>query len=400
VSAHHPAGMIHASVPAARAAILTIRGQTILRQPMSDPAVAEVRPEREHPRALMLVRLLREARGRLGKHLLKFLGFVVFAYLILKLIPGLGDALHSLEGVGIWWVLGLMAIEAVSECGYVVSWIGILDPENLLREGAHGRHLGARVAWAQLGGGMLVPGGTLGSMGVGAWMLHRLGMSMERVAERQFVLMFLNTAVDGLAVIFFGFGMAIGLFSGGHSLALTLLPAVVVAVLLAAALVLTHGAEHFVARLKARRPKLAVGLGTLTAAVEGTERILRRRGSGRIVLGAVVYLGFDMAVLWFGFRAIDADPVPGFAVVAMSYLGGALGGSIPLPANMGAVTGIAAMLIAFGVDHSDAIAAVVLYQAIGLIVPVLGGGVSYLFLRREFGALSEQAADEQVARIG
>ena len=99
-----------------------------------------------------------------------------------------------------------MAVETVSEIGYVVSWRGILDPDDLLRADGRGKHLGARVAWAQLGGGMIVPGGTLGSMGVGAWMLHRLGMSMDRVGERQFTLMFLNTAVDALAIVFFGAG--------------------------------------------------------------------------------------------------------------------------------------------------------------------------------------------------
>ena len=45
-------------------------------------------------------------------------------------------------------------------------------------------------------------------------MLHRLGMSMEDVAERQFVLMFLNIDVDALAIIFFGVGLAIGVFPG------------------------------------------------------------------------------------------------------------------------------------------------------------------------------------------
>ena len=84
--------------------------------------------------------------------------------------------------------------------------------------------------------------------------------------------------------------------------------------------------------------------------------------------------------------------MPTFAIVAMSYLIGGLGGSIPLPANMGAVTGMAAMLIAFGVDHSDAVAAVVLYQAIGFIVPLIGGAVAYLFLRREFGAIDVAGA--------
>jgi uncharacterized membrane protein YbhN (UPF0104 family) len=43
-----------------------------------------------------------------------------------------------------------------------------------------------------------------------------------------------------------------------------------------------------------------------------------------------------------------------------------------------------AMLILFGVDHNDAVAAVVLYQSIGYVVPLAGGGLAYLFLRREF----------------
>ena len=58
--------------------------------------------------------------------------------------------------------------------------------------------------------------------------------------------------------------------------------------------------------------------------------MLRHRGSTKIVLGAVAYLGFDMAVLQGAFVAIDAHPVPSFAVVSMCYLIGGLAGSIPI----------------------------------------------------------------------
>ena len=169
--------------------------------------------------------LLREARGHLTRRALRLIGFVVFAYLVLKLVPGLEKALEDLKSVSAKWVIGAMVVETASEIGYVFSWRGILDPDDLLRQDGRGKHLGARVAWAQLGGGMIVPGGTLGSMGVGAWMLHRLGLPMDRVAERQFTLMFLNTAVDALAIVFFGLGLAVGVFSGEGSLSLTLLPA-------------------------------------------------------------------------------------------------------------------------------------------------------------------------------
>ena len=287
-----------------------------------------------------------------------------------------------------------MAVETASEIGYVFSWRGILDPDDLLRQDGRGKHLGARVAWAQLGGGMIVPGGTLGSMGVGAWMLHRLGLPMDRVGERQFTLMFLNTAVDALAIVFFGAGpggRAVqrrgqawrsrcfprrSSWSRSHSRSSS--PA---------------GLSVYAGRLEGRRPKLAKGILTLAKAVDSTKQMLRHRGSTKIVLGAVAYLGFDMLVLQGAFVAIDAHPVPSFAVVAMCYLIGGLAGSIPLPANLGAVGGMAGMLIVFGVDKNQAIAAVVLYQAIGYLVPLIGGGIAYVFLRREFGSMSSSGAD-------
>jgi uncharacterized membrane protein YbhN (UPF0104 family) len=351
--------------------------------------------EREHLRRTR--HLLSEVRGHLTRRALRLIGFVAFAYLLLKLVPGLEKALEDLKQVSLKWVVGAMVVETASEIGYVFSWRGILDPDDLLRQDGRGKHLGARVAWAQLGGGMIVPGGTLGSMGVGAWMLHRLGLPMDRVGERQFTLMFLNTAVDALAIVFFGAGLAVGLFSGEGNLALTLLPAVIVVVALALALFIAHGAENLAQRLEERRPKIAKGVLTLAKAVESTKRMLRHRGSTKIVLGAVAYLGFDMLVLQGAFVAIDAHPVPSFAVVAMCYLIGGLAGSIPLPANLGAVTGMAGMLIVFGVDKNQAIAAVVLYQAIGYLVPLIGGGIAYVFLRREFGSMSARPGTDAPA---
>ena len=336
--------------------------------------------------------LLHEARGHLTKRAIRLIGFAVFVYLFLKLIPGLEKSLSDLKNVSARWIIGAMFVETLSEVGYVISWRGVVDPEDLLAEAGRGRHLGARVAWAQLGGGMLVPGGTLGSIGVGAWILHRLGMPMDRVGERQFTLMFLNSTVDGLAIILFGAGLWIGLFSGSDNIGLTLVPALVIAIGIVLALVIASRSERLAHRLEDKRPKIAKGVITLAKAVENTRDVLAHRGSTRIVLGAVAYLGLDMAVLQGSFLAIHAHPVPTFAVVSMSYLIGGLAGSIPLPANLGAITGMAGMLIVFGVDKNDAVSAVVLYQAIGYLVPLIGGGLAYLLLRRELGSMSEARA--------
>jgi uncharacterized membrane protein YbhN (UPF0104 family) len=364
--------------------------------PVTDHATtadADAAAETKRQRLRRSRRVLSEARSHLGHRALRLIGFLLFAYLVMKLLPGLEKALTSLQNVKLQWVVGALAVETLSEMGYVVSWRGILDPDDLLHQEGRGRGLAGRVAWAQLGGGMVVPGGTLGSMGVGAWMLHRLGMPMERVAERQFVLMFLNSTVDGLAIVFFGFGLAIGLFGGESNLLLTLLPAAVVAIGIAIALWVVGRADRLANRFEGKRPRIAKAITTLASAVNGVKNMLAHRGSTKVVLGAIAYLGFDMAVLQGAFVAIDAHPVPTFAIVAMSYLVGGLFGSIPLPANLGAVGGMVGMLTVYGVNGNDATAAVVLYQAIGYIVPLVGGGISYLFLRRQFAAMGDDESD-------
>ena len=249
-----------------------------------------------------------------------------------------------------------------------------------------GRRMDQRVAWAQLGAGLLVPGGTLGGMGAGAWFLHRFGMPPKQIAERQFNLSFLNTAVSALALIVCGFGLAAGIFAGEDNLLLTLLPAAVAAIAIAAALLIAGRAGNYAERLRGKHPKIATSIATLADAVADT-RTLFARGGWTSVLGAVFYFGFDVLVLWSAFLAIHAHPVPGFAVVLMADVIGSLGGSLPLPASIGTIGGIVGMLIVYGVDHNLAVAAVLLYQAIGLLVPLSGGAIAYTILRRRLGPI-------------
>jgi uncharacterized membrane protein YbhN (UPF0104 family) len=59
-----------------------------------------------------------------------------------------------------------------------------------------------------------------------------------------------------------------------------------------------------------------------------------------------------------------------------------------------------AMLVVFGIDKNEAAAAVVLYQAIGFLVPLVGGGLAYLILRRQFGSMDDQTDDEAPGGAG
>ena len=338
-------------------------------------------------------RALSDAKRELLHRALKLAEYVVAALLVLKVIPALKQALRSLEHVRWQWVLGAIALEVLSETGFVVAWRAIVDPANVLGGDGRGRRMDDRVAWAQLGGGLLFPGGSWGGMGFGAWILRRFGMSTKVIAERQFNLSFLNTAVDALALVLFGVGLAAGIFPGEHNLLLTLLPAAVAAAGITAALLIARRASGYAGRLQVKHPKIAGAITTLADAVEDTNRLLFHRGAWTTVLGIVGYLGFDVLVLWSALYAVHAHPFPGFPVVIMAYIIGALGGSIPLPAAVGTILGIAGMLMVYGVDRNAAVAAVLLRQAIALLVPLTGGAIAYATLRRHLGPIPRDADD-------
>ena len=67
-------------------------------------------------------RALSDVRHHLRRSALKLVGYAVVAYLILRLIPTLNRALTSLKRVSWPWLVGLIALEILSDTGFVVSW--------------------------------------------------------------------------------------------------------------------------------------------------------------------------------------------------------------------------------------------------------------------------------------
>jgi uncharacterized membrane protein YbhN (UPF0104 family) len=314
---------------------------------------------------------------------LRLLAYVIAAFLFVKLMPGLREAVEDLEKLNLAWLVAVFGLEILSETGFVISWHAIVDPESRLGHDGHGGRMDVRLAWAQLGAGMFIPGGSLSSVSAGSWLLHKLGLPFKRIAERQLSLSFLNTAIDALTLIVVGVGLAVGLLHGSRNLALTLAPALVAAAgvaaaLFAAARIRRHGRSE-----NPRHPKVAAAMATLADSVEDTRSLLVHKSGLKAVVGALGYLFFDVLVLFTVFKAIHAHPAPTFGVVVLAYIIGALGGSIPLPASVGSVGGMVGMLILYGVGHNVAVAAVLLYQAVGLLVPFVGGGIAYLLLRHQ-----------------
>jgi uncharacterized membrane protein YbhN (UPF0104 family) len=99
------------------------------------------------------------------------------------------------------------------------------------------------------------------------------------------------------------------------------------------------------------------------------------------LLGALAYLGFDIAALGATFAAAGR-PVA-IAPLVLGYLIGYLANLIPVPGGFGVLEGgLAAILIAYGASATQAAAAVIVYHAIAFWIPSLGGVAGYALLRR------------------
>jgi uncharacterized membrane protein YbhN (UPF0104 family) len=330
---------------------------------------------------------LADARHHLKRRAFELVGFLLVVYVVLKLIPAFEQALNTLEHASWQWLLALVGLEVLSETGFVFSWSAIVDADDTLAGEGRGRRTADDVAWAQLGSGLLLPGGAWGGMGWGALILRRFGMPGELIAKRQLTLSFLNTAIAALALVLFGVGLGAGVLSGESNALLTLLPAGLAVVGIAAALFIASRIGGRGKPTGSKHGKLAGAVTDLAVAVEETKRLLVHRGAWVPVLGAIAYFGFDVLVLWLAFLAVHANPVPAFPIVIMAYIIGGLGGSIPLPAAAGSIGGMAGMLIVYGVPHYVALAAVLLHQAIALLVPLTGGSIAQASLRRRLGPL-------------
>ena len=234
----------------------------------------------------------------------------------------------------------------------------------------------------------LVAAAGAGGVAVTAWALDRAGMSAPVIACRMVASLVVQYLVYLAALIVCGLGLWTGLFAGGGSFALTVIPAAFAALLIAAILSLAlmpRDVEHRLQRF-AERPGLIGRIATtlakapdaLGSGVRTAIDLAKQRRIG--LLGAVAYWGFDIAVLGVCFHAFDASVPP--AVLVVGYFLGTLGSLLPLPGGIGGVEGgMIAAFIAFGVPAGSAVIAVLAYRAISFWLPTLPGIVGYLALR-------------------
>ncbi|HWE08454.1 MAG TPA: lysylphosphatidylglycerol synthase domain-containing protein [Solirubrobacteraceae bacterium] len=308
-----------------------------------------------------------EARGsgRLGRRVIGAVVLATATVTLLLAVPPLRGVAHQISRMSLAWIGAAVVLEVASCAAYVVIFrlFFAAVPAGLARQ----------LAWTEEASGALLPTGGLGALAIGGWLLRQAGMSTRCIVESSSSLFFLTSGMNVAALVVGGVMLSTDAF-GGHD---TLILAGAPIALAAGSTWVTLALPVVVRRAPHRRwPRWLLDV---CAGIQAARHSLVAP-SWRM-LGAVGYLGFDIAALGALFAA-TGHPIPVDALI-LGYVIGYIANMLPVPGGFGVLEGgLAGMLIAYGAPATCAVAAVVVYHAIAFWIPSLGGLVGYALLRR------------------
>jgi uncharacterized membrane protein YbhN (UPF0104 family) len=342
------------------------------------PAATDRESGQEMPR-------VRFTRGRLIASLVFVVSTVAFLYLVLPKLLGLQDTWNRLQRGDLWWFAVAALLEVLSFGCYVALFRGVCV-RGVPRVGWPESY---EITMAGVAATRLFASAGAGGIALTAWALRRAGLSPRTVACRMIAFLALLYGVYMLTFVIDGVGLYLGVLPGSAPFAITVVPAIFGAVVIAAFLLVAlvpgdlervtarwsggQGWAGTAARWLAAAPA-TIGMGVRTAI-----GLVRSRDPQ--LLGAIGWWGFDIAVLWACFHAFGSPPPQ--AVIVMAYFVGMLGNTLPLPGGIGGVDGgMIGAFTAFGVDVELSVVSVLAYRAFAFWLPTLPGAVAYLQLRR------------------
>jgi uncharacterized protein (TIRG00374 family) len=325
-----------------------------------------------------------------GRNLVGFAFFVVLAlvalYFLLPQVAGLEETWHRLEDGSPFW-LGLALLFTFGMFGgYVLLFHGVFA------RAAAGRltlRESYQICMAGLAATRLFSAGGAGGIVLTAWALRAAGLPRRVVADKTISFLVLTYLVYMVSLIVFGFGLRYGVFPGPDPFTMTVIPAtlaLVVTVLgLSIALVPTDFERrlHSLALRHGRVGRIAQRAATIpaTASAGMRDALAHLRSRDPALLGAVVYWGCQIAVLWASFKAFGDSPA--LAVLVVAFFVGMLGNLLPLPGGIGGVDGgMIGAFAAFNVDTGLAVVAVLVYRGFTFWLPTVPGVIAYLQLRK------------------
>jgi uncharacterized membrane protein YbhN (UPF0104 family) len=320
--------------------------------------------------------------------LLQFATVGVVVVLVVVLGPGLGALRDQFEHASPGWVVGAIACEVLSALSYVVVFRAVFCPRMSWR-------LSYQIGMSEQAANSVLSVSGAGGLALGAWALHRGGMSTEYIGRRTVAFFFLTSLANVATVILFALLYAVGVLENDPNPALTyafgaasLLATVVV---LALPLLLTRnpgmwqpadGSGRIAAALHFLRYSLGQG-------IRDAVLLLKRRSIG-VLVGSVGTMAFDIAVLGLSFKALGHSPP--FGVLVLGYLIGQLGGNLPIPGGIGGLDGgLIGVFVLYDQPLAATTGAVLIYHAIILWVPALLGSIAFVQLRRTLQRETEPA---------
>ncbi|HMD56886.1 MAG TPA: lysylphosphatidylglycerol synthase transmembrane domain-containing protein [Solirubrobacteraceae bacterium] len=334
-------------------------------------------------------------RRQVVASLLFVLFSVGFLYFVLPRLTGLGTTVHRLQSGDSWWIAAGVLLEALSFAGYIVLFRAVF----VTSAGRIGWRASYQITMAGVIATRLFAAAGAGGIALTAWALRRSGMEPRLVACRMVAFMVLLYVVYAGSLFVDGIGLGVGLFPGGGSFAITIVPAIIAVLLVAIVGSFAMLPADIVRRLERRAASSgrlahwvarAATVPALAASGVRTAIELTRSRDPRL-LGALAWWGFDISVLWAMFHAFGSPPP--FTVIWMAYFVGMLANLLPLPGGLGGVEGgMIGAFAAFGVDVNLAVLAVLSYRAISFWLPSIPGAVAYLQLRRTVARWREEQA--------
>jgi uncharacterized membrane protein YbhN (UPF0104 family) len=302
-------------------------------------------------------------RLRSAARVLFTLAVGALAVAVLAWVAPPGKAIDTIGNMDPVWLMAAVGLQVGSCLSYVVVFRRFF-PEPP-------RSVGRQVAWMAMGAGAVLPGGNFSSAATTGWLLRRhmgAGRLIERCGALLCFLTLFGFAINGVAAAF----LLVGIGRGPHDLEHTGIPILVSLFVIGSATAAMFIGRHYGERGHKSGRALAASLDSAWSSV---------RNPHWRMLGAAGFLWLDMATLWAACRA-TGHPL-GVLAMALAYFIGYLASMIPMPAGLAVLdSGLVGALVLYGFSPAASVAAVVVYHAISVWVPAVGGLGAWLLTRR------------------
>jgi len=326
-------------------------------------------------------------RRRIAQTSLLVLILLIGIYFLFPKLVGLGDALSKLGEADPVWIAVAIGFNVAAIATYVALFKAVVGGDAL------------RLTWpetyeinmAGVAATRLFSAGGAGGIALTYWALRKAGMGRHDVGRRMVAFLSLQYFFYPVALIVFGILLRTGVLPGKDSIELTIIPAAVAGLLLAAgvlvALIPPDLGQRVARLVRGERGRaIAATVGKVPAtAGEGIRFALGlftspSRGALAVV-GAAGYWAANIGILWASFKAFGVH-VP-IAVVIQGFFLGMVGNLFPLaPGGVGAVdAGMIGAFVLFGLPEETVFPAILVYRAVAFWLPIPPGIVAFFQLR-------------------